>query len=180
MRNEFKGNSCFLISLLLSSSWQEFYWFSPKYRSLTSQWEGNSDIVLCAALWLQPADGSGFAGGGRGGSGIRSIAASPSGCTAALRAHGAGGTRMHSMHRAAVQRAQDSNKACTQQLPWVGCPRLPNSPAEKSPSKSGHGFPETPSGPLGEKFLETVKGHLWEIPWLARPRGCLGMFVRAH
>ena len=70
------------------------------------------------------------------------------------------------------------NKIFTQQPCWGGSLHLPNSPAEKTPSKSDCVFPEIPSGPLSEKFLKTftMKGHLWECPWLVQ----LGIFVRAH
>lgn len=53
------------------------------------------------------------------------------------------------------------NKIFTQQPHGGGPP--PNSPTEKPPSESGRVFPEIPSGPLSEKFLETfthVKGRL--------------------
>lgn len=82
--------------------------------------------------WLHPADSSGFE---RGPGQARASAASQLPPLAPLRERtGPGGTCHPTKH------------------PHTGgCPHLPNSPAEKSPSKSGHGFPETPSGP--------------EVPW---------------
>lgn len=134
MRSEFKGSNTFSLTLLLSSSRQEFSYFSPRYGTLTSQGEGNTAILFCVLSYD---------------SARRITVALPA------RVRGRGKPRRPRQHRRCLcERTARVNTAFTQLPPGAGYPHLPASPAEKSPSKSGRGSPETPSGPLAEKFLE--------------------------
>lgn len=148
MRSEFKGNSCFFMTLLLSSRRQEFSHFSPRCGTPAGQGEGNTAILFCVLSYDS----------------ARRMAVA-----LAARVSGRGQRRRPQHHRrcpaAAPLRTQHPHRfhvGCLNTA-FTSCSRLSaDSPAEKSPSKTGRGFPETPSGPLAEELLETftVKGHL--------------------